>query len=148
MHSGDAGRPAGGDRLEWLLLTSQPVRERRDAERVLRRHLLRRRIDDWRRVLWAGLTVDELGHRCREPVERALTIKAVIAWRLAAMAALGRKQPELPLPTLFSDAEIAALADFAKVRGLRTPDSVDRAVLTTAVLGGYLDRNRGPAPGS
>ena len=148
VHVGEEGGPARGARLEWLLLTNLPVRDRGDAERVLQRYLLRRRFDEWRRVLWSGCKVDELGHRKRERVGRTLTIKAVIAWRLAAMAVMGRKTPDLPLRTLFSDAEIAALKDFARYRGLPPPKGADDAVRITAVLGGYLNRKSDPAPGT
>ena len=37
-----------------------------------------------------------------ERIERAVTINAVIAWRLPAMTLLGRDTPELPVETLFS----------------------------------------------
>ena len=71
-----------------------------------------------------------------------MTINAVIAWRLAAMTLLGRDTPELPAGTLFSDIEIAALEDFAQDRKLPPPDNVGRAVLTMAMLGGYLNFKR------
>ena len=84
-----------------------------------------------------------------ERIERAVTINAVIAWRLAAMTLLGCDTPELPAGTLFSDIEIAALEDFAQDRKLPPPDNVGRAVLTTAMLGGYLNfkRKRYAGPG-
>ena len=72
---------------------------------------------------------------------------AVIAWRLTAMTLLGRDTPELPADILFSDIEIIALEDFAKDRKLPPPDNLGRAVLTMAMLGGYLNRKRDPPPG-
>ena len=54
-----------------------------------------------------------LGHRRCERIERAVTIKAVIAWRLTVMTLLGRDTPELPPTSLFSAEEIAALGDVA-----------------------------------
>ena len=75
-----------------------------------------------------------------------MTIKAVIAWRLTVMTLLGRDTPALPPDTLFSDTEIAALGDFATDRRLAPPDNLGRAVLTTARLGGYLNRKHDLAP--
>ncbi len=46
---------------------------------------LRWRIEDWHRVLKAGCKVEYLGHRRGERIERAVTINAVIAWRLAVL---------------------------------------------------------------
>ena len=109
---------------------------REDAERVLEWYRLRWPIEDWQRVLKSGCMVEYLGHRRGERIERAVTINAVIAWRLAAMTLLGRDPPELPAETLFCEIEIAALADFAKDRRLMPPDNLGRAVLTLAMLGG------------
>ena len=52
------------------------------------------------------------------------------------MMLLGWDIPELPAETLFSEIEIAALADFAKDRRLAPLDNLGRAVLTLAMLGG------------
>ena len=141
--------PEGSERLEWFLLTTLAVESRQDAERVLEWYRLRWRIEDWHRVLKSGCKVEYLAHRTGERIERAMTINAVIAWRLAAMTLLGRDTPELPAGTLFSDIEIAALEDFAQDRKLPPPDNVGRAVLTTAMLGGDLNfqRKRYAGPG-
>ena len=74
--------------------------------------------------------------------ERAVTINAVIAWRLTLMTLLGRDTPELPADTLFTEIELAALEDFAQDRRQLPPDNLGRAVLTLAMLGGYLNYKR------
>ncbi len=149
VHVREETEPEGAERLEWFLLTTLTVESRQDAERVLEWYRLRWRIEDWHRVLKSGCKVEYLAHRTGERIERAVTINAVIAWRLAAMTLLGRDTPELPAGTLFSDIEIAALEDFAQDRKLPPPDNVGRAVLTTAMLGGYLNfkRKRYAGPG-
>ena len=149
VHVREAAQPEGAERLEWFLLTTLAVQSRQDAERVLEWYRLRWRIEDWHRVLKTGCKVEYLAHRTGERIERAVTINAVIAWRLMAMTLLGRDTPELPAETLFSDIEIAALEDFAQDRKLSPPDNIGRAVLTTAMLGGYLGfkRKRYAGPG-
>ena len=96
-------------------------------------------------ALWA----EGRGHRRWERIERAVTLNLVIAWRLTVMTLLGRDTPELPAETLFSEMEIAALEDFAKDRRLAPPDNLGWAVLTLAMLGGYLNykRKRYAVPG-
>ena len=136
VHVREEAQPEGAERLEWFLLTTLAVQSRQDAEQVLEWYRLRWRIEDWHRVLKTGCKVEYLAHRTGERIERAVTINAVIAWRLMAMTLLGRDTPELPAETLFSDIEIAALEDFAKDRKLPPPDNIGRAVLTTAMLGG------------
>ncbi len=142
VHVREENAPEGVARLEWFLLTSLPVQTRQDAERMLEWYRLRWRIEDWHRVLKSGCKVEYLGHRRGERIERAVTINAVIAWRLAAMTLMGRDTPELPPETFFSEIEIAALEDFAKDRRQAPPDNLGRAVLTLAMLGGYLNFKR------
>ncbi len=136
VHVREETQPEGAERLEWFLLTTLAVQSRQDAEQVLDWYRLRWRIEDWHRLLKTGCKVEYLAHRTGERIERAVTINAVIAWRLMAMTLLGRDTPELPAETLFSDIEIAALEDFAKDRKLPRPDNIGRALLTTAMLGG------------
>ncbi len=136
VHVREETQPEGAERLEWFLLTTLAVQSRQDAEQVLDWYRLRWRIEDWHRLLKTGCKVEYLAHRTGERIERAVTINAVIAWRLMAMTLLGRDTPELPAETLFSDIEIAALEDFAKDRKLPRPDNIGRALRTTAMLGG------------
>ncbi len=123
------------------------MRTRADAERILVWYRLRWRIEDWHRVLKSGCRAEHLGHRRGERIERAVTIKAAIAWRLTVMTLPGRDTPELPPRDQFSDAELRAPGDFAKARQLPAPDNLGRAALTTAMLGGYLNRKHDPPPG-
>ncbi len=142
VHVREESEPEGAQRLEWFLLTTVEVESRQDAERVLEWYRLRWRIEDWHRVLKSGCKVQELAHRRGERIERAVTINAVIAWRLTLMTLLGRETPELPAEVLFSAMEIAVLEDFAQDRKLVSPDTLGRAVLTAAFMGGYLDFKR------
>ena len=98
-------------------------------------------------LLKLGCKVEHLGHRTGERIERAVTINAVIAWRLTVMTLLGRETPEPPAAVLYSDIEIMALNDFARDRKLPPPDNLGRAVRTMAILGGYLNCNKEPPPG-
>ena len=147
VHVWEEAAPAGAEPLEWFLLTSLEITEERAADRMLEWYRLRWRIEDWHRVLKSGCKVHALANRRRERLQRAVTIKAVIAWRLTVMTLLGRDTPGLRPDTLFADMEIKALADFARDRGLPPPDNLGRAVRTTAQLGGYLNRKHDGPPG-
>ena len=75
--------PAGSTALEWQLLTSLAVTDVAEATAVVQRYLLHSRIEDWHRILKSGCKVEFLMHLRGERIERAVTINAVIAWRLA-----------------------------------------------------------------
>ena len=108
---------------------------------------LRWRIEDWHRILKSGCKVKYLGHRTGQRIERAVTIKAVIAWRLAAMTLLGRETPEMPAEALSTHVQMRVLRHFAARRRLATPRNLGLAVRTMAILGGYLYRKNAPPPG-
>ncbi len=147
VHVWERSAPAGAEALEWFLLTSLPVASQAEAEQVLEWYRLRWRIEDWHRILKSGCKVEYLGHRTGERIERAVTIKAVIAWRLAAMTLLGRETPELPAAVFFTEVQMRVLRHFATKRRLAAPGNLGLAVRTMAILGGYLYRKNAPPPG-
>ena len=143
VHVCETSAPEGSETLEWFLLTTLA-----DAERVLQWYRLRWRIEDWHRILESGCNVEYLGHRTGERIERAVTIKAVISWRLAAMTLLRRETPELPATVLLTHIKMRVLRHFAASRGRAAPGNLGPAVRTMAILGGYLYRKNVAPPGS
>ncbi len=137
-----------GKRLEWLLLTTFAARTLEDTQRVPQWHRRRWVIADRHRVLKTGCKVEQLQHRRAERIERAVTLSAVIAWRLLVMALLGRQTPQLPAEVLFSKTELLVLRDLAYERKLPEPNPVGRDVRTMAVMGGYLNRKGDASPGN
>ena len=92
---------------------------------------------------WAVFMIREA--HCRgELIERAVTIKAIIAWRLAAMTLLGREMPALPVEVFCTRVQIRVMRHFAARRRLAAPGNLGLAVRTMAILGGYLYRKNAP----
>lgn len=108
---------------------------------------LRWRIEDWHRILKTGCKAEYLGHRKGERIQQAVTIKAVIAWRLAARTLLGRETPELPAGVFYTQLQMRVMRHCAARRGLASPDNVGLALRTMAIMGGYLYRKNGPPAG-
>ena len=148
VHVAESEAPAdGAEPLEWLLLTTLPVGNREQALEVVGFYLLRWRIEDWHRILKTGCEVEKISHRTASRIQRAVAIKAVIAWRLAVFALLGTETPELDAGLLFSEHEIAILEDYARERRVQGPDNLGRAVLLLSMMGGYLNRKHDAPPG-
>ena len=143
VHIREENPPSDDKRLEWFLLTTLPVENADDAERILTWYGLRWRIED--RVLKSGCRIEELENRTAERLQRAAAINMVIAWRIHLMARLGRELPDLPPEILFSDIELQVLALFAKSQD--APQSLGEAVFLVAALGGHIKRKRDP-PGA
>ncbi len=147
VHVWERSPAPAGEALEWFLLTTLPVTSLADAERVLRWYRLRWRIEDWHRILKSGCKAESLGHRTGQRITRAVTIKAVIAWRLAVLTLLGRATPELPATVCFTSQQLRVLHDFATQRRLDPPRNLGLALRTMAILGGYQYRANAPPPG-
>ena len=101
--------PEGAKALRWVLLTTVPIRSRKEALRCLRWYTLRWRIEEWHRVLKSGCHIESHQHHTADRLARAISIDAVIAWRVMLLALLGREVPEMPCELLFSSWECRLL---------------------------------------
>lgn len=147
VHLREEEPPEGQTRLEWFLLTTLPVTTIEQATRCVEWYKLRWRIEDWHRVLKSGFRIEERSHRSAVRLERAITIDAVLAWRIMLMTLLGRESPSLPAEILFSELEIDVLTIYAQKKKLPAPDTLGAAVTIVAKMGGYLNRASDPDPG-
>ena len=147
VHVRETAPPEGEKPIEWFLLTSVRIESLEAALETIGHYLRRWRVEDFFRVLKSGCRAEHLGFHSAERLERALTIQAVIAWRLMLMTLLGREVPECDAELLFSDVELRFLADYAADSGLSAPDTLAGAVLLVALLGGYQNRKHDPPPG-
>ena len=147
VHVRETAPPEGEKPLEWFLLTSVRINHLDAALESIGHYLRRWRVEDFFRVLKSGCRAEHLGFHSAERLERALTIQAVIAWRLMLMTLLGREVPECAAELLFSDIELRFLADYAADAALPAPRNLAGAVRLVALLGGYHNRKHDPPPG-
>jgi hypothetical protein len=113
--------PEGAKELRWVLLTTVPIRSRKEALRCLRWYTLRWRIEEWHRVLKSGCHIESHQHHTAERLARAICIDAVIAWRVMLLALLGREVPEMPCELMFSRWECSLLE---KLQPLVAPETM------------------------
>ena len=122
IHAVESDPPEGCAAVEWFLLTTVPIDSAEDAVECLRWYCfgarvesaLRRRIEDWHRVLKSGCGIEQVTHRTAERIRRALAISMVVAWRIMLMTLMGRETPDLPPDVLFSEIELHVLRAHAK----------------------------------
>jgi hypothetical protein len=101
--------PEGAKALRWVLLTTVPIRSRKEALLCLRWYTMRWRIEEWHRVLKSGCRIESHQHHTADRLARAVCIDAVIAWRVMLLALLGREIPEMPCELMFSSWECRLL---------------------------------------
>jgi hypothetical protein len=137
----------GPDRIEWMLLTTHPIRTRRDVLEIVRGYTLRWRIEEFHRVWKRGLCrVEDTQLRSRNAIFKWATILAAVATRAMRLTHLARSTPNALAATEFSEVELQAIV------ALRQPKAdYDLPNLTLAVvvrwvadLGGYTGPWNGP----
>ncbi len=80
VHLREDTAPSGGERIEWLLITTWPVGTVKQAQEVVALYALRWHIEEYHRILTSGCDVEKIVHITAERVKRAVTINAVIIW--------------------------------------------------------------------
>ena len=147
VHVRESAPPEGEKPVEWFLLTSVRVERLEVALETIGYYLRRWRVEDFFRVLKSGCRAEHLGFHTAGRLQRAITINAVIAWRLMLMTLLAREGSECDAELMFTNVELRFLNDYAADAGLPAPRNLAAAVLLVAILGGYQNRKHGPPPG-
>ncbi|MFH1922137.1 MAG: IS4 family transposase, partial [Planctomycetota bacterium] len=114
VYARETNPPAGAKRIEWFLLTTEPVRSAEEAARVVDLYCKRWRIEEWHRVLKSGCKVQEHQNETAERLKRVIAIDAVLAWRIQLMTLLGREVPDLPCAVFFDEWEVRVLEALRK----------------------------------
>ena len=113
--------PEGEAPIRWLLLTSVPVTTFAQAQRLLALYLRRWDIEVLHRVLKTGCRVESIQLKSAGAVRNALTLYAIIAWRLLYLTHVGRVSPQAPCSLVFSVAEWKAASAVARAKRQEPP---------------------------
>ena len=137
--------PEGAKELRWVLLTTVPIRTRKEALPCLRWYTWRRRIEKCHRVMKSGCRIASHQHHTADRLACAICIDAVIASRVMLLALLGREAPEMPCELMFSRWECRLLE---KPQPLAAPETMRRGKTVPRSrhhyyqsVGGALNRN-------
>ena len=151
IHIVEAIPPAGEEPVEWMLLTTLPVRSFDEACEKARWYSLRWRIEMYFKVLKSGFRVEACRLGRADRLARYLTVMSIVAWRLFMIALLARTDPATPCSTLLADQEWKVL--FLKINKKKAvipeaPPAIGDVVIWVARLGGYLARKSDGPPGT
>lgn len=135
------------DRLEWLLLTTHPVRTRAQALAVVHGYKQRWRIEELHRTWKRGLCcVEDTQLRSREAIFKWATLSVAVASRAMRLTYMAREKPDLPANAELSQVELRALIALRMPKGVGLDDvpTLSQAVRWLADLGGYTGPWNGP----
>jgi len=139
--------PEGEDPVSWILLTSKKIETFEDACRILSLYLRRWDIEVFHRVLKTGCRVEQIQLKNADSVIKALTIYAVISWRILYLTHLGRYYPDLPCGSVFEEAEWKATCAVVKRKKSEGEPTLGEFIKIVGKLGGHLGRKSDGPPG-
>lgn len=140
--------PDGEEPIEWLLVTSLPVRTISQILTVVEYYCCRWEIEIYFRILKSGCRVEELQLETTERVAACLAMYLIVAWRVHFLTMLGRECPELSCEAVLSPDEWKAVYTIvAQQPPPQEPPTLGAMIPLIARLGGYLDRKHDGPPG-
>jgi hypothetical protein len=147
----EVGAPSGAEPLDWLLLSTWPVKTLKMARRLVRWYSLRWGIECWHKVLKVVCGVEKRQMKSAQVLERALALDMIIASRALLLNRLGKEHPDLPAELFYSSDELEVIEVKKKETG-RYPQSpkltVLQANILVAMLAGFWGRAGDGHPGT
>lgn len=137
--------------IEWMLLTSHPVRTLADAKLVLWGYSHRWRIEEFHKAWKSGTCrVEDSQLRDRTHLQRWVTILASVAARAVRLTYLARSKPAAPATIELTEFEIEAtlLANKRPRTAHGSIPAIAEMVMLLAKIGGYTGRSSGGPPGA
>ena len=142
-------KPTGSDEpIEWLLLTSLPVKSREDVETIINYYLMRWMIELFFKVLKSGCKIESRRFEHMDRFLPALALYLIIAWRSLYVCRLSRALATKPCTHLYTEAEWKSVWQVVKRAPLpKSPPTALEMTQLIAQLGGYINRKNAGPPG-
>jgi hypothetical protein len=128
----------------WYLLTSLPIDNQEDVERIVRFYALRWRIERYHYTLKSGaLNVEKLQFDDLHTLLNALSFYSIVAWQLLALTYLVREQADAPPTLVFEEQEMEILQTISN----KNIETLRQAVLILGKIVGFAPSKKQPLPG-
>lgn len=140
--------PEGEEPIEWMLVTSLPIRTINQILAVVEYYCCRWEIEICFRILKSGCRVEELQLETTDRVSACLTLYLIVTWRVQFLTMLGRECPDLSCEAVLSPDEWRAVYTIVTHEPApKKPPTLGELIPLIASLGGYLNRNHDSPPG-
>lgn len=135
-------------KVEWMLITTLPIRSCDDILRVVDYYIGRWPIEPYFRVYKTGCRVEDVQFLTTERRIRFLMFFKIIAWRILYVTHLGRECPDLPCDHVFLEEEWKPVWKIVTKKPIPSQaPTLAEFLLLVAELGGYNNRTYDLAPG-
>lgn len=141
--------PEGVEPLEWMLLTSEPIKRKSDIEKIVRCYERRWLIEEYHRVWKTGCRAEQRRFQSQGNLRRVLAVLAFIAVRIMQLRTgfgqIRKERCDRYLPAPYWQCLYASVEQRKKLP--KRPPTVDWAVRALAKLAGWIETKRGMPPG-
>lgn len=148
VHVYEEQPPEGAERIEWFLLTSEPVSTLAEATEVVDHYRARWVIEEYFKALKTGCAIEKRQLTSYDALVRALGLFVPIAWKLLALRSLAIDPNPRPAGALFTKEDIAIIRVLLRKRQsdhhFPEKPTVRDAMLAIAALGGHIKNNGDP----
>ena len=140
--------PEGVEPLCWRLLTSLPVEDNEQAQRVIRYYTYRWRIERFHFVLKQGARVEKLQVQQVQALKKAIILYSWIALKVLQTQHLLGKEPQAPLTSIgLSELDYLIAYQYLKAKATKLPPKspkptlIEWAELMARIVGGRLSKD-------
>ncbi len=148
IHAEELNPPADRPAVFWKLITNLPVESHESAVHKLGWYARRWTIETFFKTLKTGCRIEDIRLTTADRIANCIALCCVVSWRISWLTILARQTPAGSPGAVFTQTERILLERAMAQR--RESATRDIAFYMTAVarLGGYLDRNSDPPPGT
>ena len=144
----EADPPCGCEPIQWLLVTTLPIVDPEQVQRIVRSYCLRWQIEIYFKTLKTGCRVEGRQFEQLDRVLNCVALYSIIAWRVMYLCRLGRECPDLDCEVVFEPSEWRSVYTLVKQEPLpSSPPRLNEMIRMIASLGGYvLRKSTHPGP--
>ena len=140
--------PEGVQAVEWLLLTSLPIRSRKQIEAIIDHYEKRWVIELYFKVLKSGCKIESRRFEHMDRFLPALALYMIIAWRSLYICRLSRTHEDSSCELIYDKAEWQSVWKIVKRSPPpKRPPGLMEMTKIVAQLGGYVNRKNSGPPG-
>lgn len=137
--------PEGQPPVHWRLVTTDPIDQPEQVERVVDCYRLRWRIEEFFKAIKTGCAFEKRPLESAQSILVALCIFSAVAWRMLLLRWLDRHQPKQPASIALTSNQLRVLTAVRRKKNkpLTENPSCHDVLMAIAALGGHI-KNNGP----
>ncbi|MFW5915038.1 MAG: IS4 family transposase [Planctomycetota bacterium] len=136
------------ERLEWLLLTTEPTETNEQACQRIEQYHRRWSVEVYHKILKSGCNMEDRQMQTADRITTCLALDMLVAWRVFYMTMLAREMPGRPCTAVLTEMEWKATVSYLKKpdKEPQEPPTLDEMIALIAKLGGHQKKNGAPGP--